>query len=105
MGSIPTVSTSSVRRFGSRTGGRSVFSVLDLRESTALAGYARTVGGWRVVVIAAAVVAGAVAASGGVDIVPAALLVGAVVVGVHLTVGRGVTRLLRAHGSRRRDTR
>jgi hypothetical protein len=51
---------------------------------------------WHLVLIVAAVVAGAVAASGDVEVIPAALLVGAVLVGVHLAVRRGLNRLLPA---------
>jgi hypothetical protein len=51
---------------------------------------------WRMVLIVAAVVAGAVAASGDVEVIPAALLVGAVLVGVNLAVRRGLNRLLPA---------
>lgn len=49
---------------------------------------------WHLVLIVAAVVVGAVVASGDVEVIPAALLVGAVLVGVNLAVRRGLNRLL-----------
>jgi hypothetical protein len=52
--------------------------------------------GWHIAVMVAAGAVGALATSGQAKVIPAALVIGAMVGGMHLFVGRGTARLLPA---------